>query len=99
MHFPSELRHALGTCCLLFGRSSYLWVCQTIASHDKGQAYAQHATLRASQTRLLSRPLAPCATLPQVWHAAGNHPHVVRLREVLYSDHRVYFVAGEHRAG
>eukprot|EP00200_Dunaliella_tertiolecta_P018264 CAMPEP_0202412734 /NCGR_PEP_ID=MMETSP1128-20130828/26766_1 /ASSEMBLY_ACC=CAM_ASM_000463 /TAXON_ID=3047 /ORGANISM="Dunaliella tertiolecta, Strain CCMP1320" /LENGTH=529 /DNA_ID=CAMNT_0049018703 /DNA_START=121 /DNA_END=1707 /DNA_ORIENTATION=- len=28
-----------------------------------------------------------------VWHAAGNHPHVVRLREVLYSEHRVYFVA------
>jgi len=24
----------------------------------------------------------------------GSHPHVVRLREVLYSDHRVYFVAG-----
>ncbi len=24
----------------------------------------------------------------------GSHPHVVQLREVLYSDHRVYFVAG-----
>ncbi|KAJ9514520.1 hypothetical protein QJQ45_016257, partial [Haematococcus lacustris] len=28
-----------------------------------------------------------------VWHAVGVHPHIVKLKEVLYSEARVYFVA------
>lgn len=30
---------------------------------------------------------------PQVWHAVGYHPNIVKLREVLQSDKRIYFVA------
>lgn len=29
-----------------------------------------------------------------VWHAVGYHPNIVKLREVLQSDKRIYFVAG-----